>query len=425
MKKDYISRLADEVLKYRMSIFGAVNVVGPKWCGKSETAKQLSSDMLKVDDFDILTQEQINFSPKTYISDKRPFFVDEWQIAPHIWDVVRNIVDEEKEPGRFILSGSTSTTPITSHSGQGRINTFAMYPMSLYETNESNGKISLNDLFNNKFRGEVKSTLKLEQLIFAACRGGWPWAILTEKGNKQLEVAQSYFEDIYTKDILNIKNPSTKPSIMKKVLQAYGRNISTYAENSVLYNDANIDKDTLTTYLDVLKRLYIVEELEPWDFSLRSKWAIRSQYKREFVDPSIACAAIKATPSKLLNNLETFGFIFECLCIRDLKIYSSSNYGRLYYYKLKTGPECDCLLELKDGRYALIEIKLGAARIKSGIENLVQLEDTIKKYNSEQEDKSKKQPLPTFKMVLTGSTDLAYQDEKTGIYVIPIGCLKD
>jgi len=424
MKKKYIKRCVDKIIEERLKIFGAINIVGPKWCGKSETSKKHSKSWLKVDDYDEATiQNSLNVIPREYLKGKPPMLIDEWQIAPKLWDAARNIIDESQKTGKFLITGSTSTKIKTAHTGTGRIHTLQMYPMSLYESGESNGLISLKDLFKGIKIKTCKTSLSIKQIIFAACRGGWPWSLLVKGSKQKLAVAKSYYFDIYNVDILNIKDPSTKPILMEKVLEAYGRNISTYAKNKTLCDDAKIDNDTLTTYLDVLNRLYIVKDLHPWSYSLRSKNTIRELHKREFVDPSIACAAIHSSPEKLLNDLNTFGFIFETLCIRDIRVYATSLGGEVYYYRDKNGLECDCVLVLENGEYALIEIKLGSSQIDDGVKNLLRLEKQIINNNLKEINKKQIQPLPKFKMILTG-TDVAYL-HKSGVYIVPIGCLKD
>ena len=428
MNNEYYKRIADKILDLRLRAFGAVNIVGPKWCGKTSTAlqKAKSKIMLQKDPNKEGLIYTAKINPSILLEGEQPRLIDEWQDAPTLWDGVRTYCDEHHGQGHFILTGSTSKKVETSHTGTGRISTMKMYPMSLYESKESNGQVSLIDLFDKKdnlYRGCV-SNMELEDIIFASCRGGWPESILIKDKQASLLMSKDYFEQIYNKDIYYVDNKKRNSKTMKAVLKSYARNISTLAKNSSILSDVNstntISDSTLDDYIEVLEKLYIVEDIYGWCPSIRSKTAIRSGRKREFVDPSIAVAALGGSPKYYLNDLKAFGFIFETLCIRDLKIYSQAFDGEVSYYRDNLGLECDCVLHLNDSRYALIEFKLGDFEIEQGASNLNKLEYLINKHNLESNSKIR---TPDLKIVITGSK-YGYKRED-GVYVIPIGCLKN
>ncbi|MDO4842938.1 MAG: DUF4143 domain-containing protein, partial [Phoenicibacter congonensis] len=334
--------------------------------------------------------------------------------------------DENHGQGHFILTGSTSKVKETRHTGTGRISTLKMYPMSLYESKESNGTISLIDLFDKKENLEkgCVSQLTIENLIFAACRGGWPESVLLNDSQAQLAIPKDYFKQIYQKDMFSVDIVKRNPQTMRAVLRSYARNISTLAKKVSILDDVNatntISSDTLDDYISVLEKLYIVEDIYGWCPQIRSKTAMRSGRKREFVDPSIAVAALGGSPKMYNLDLKTFGFIFETLCIRDLKIYSQSLSGEVSYYHDNSGLEADCVLHLDDGRYALIEFKLGTFEIEDGAKNLNTLQRLIEEHNKKSKSKIR---LPDLKIVVTGSKYGYRRDD--GVFVIPIGCLKD
>lgn len=421
-KKQYYKRIVDKELDLKLRAFGAINIVGPKWCGKTMTAIQKANSSImfqkEADKENLIYTAKIN--PSVFLEGDKPRLIDEWQDAPEIWDAVRNYCDENVGRGHFILTGSTSKKVETKHTGTGRISELRMYPMSLYESMESNGSVSLMDIFDGKetLQNGCTSNLSIDDLIFAACRGGWPESITINDKEAQLLIPKDYFNQIYTKDMFSVDNVKRNPQIMKAILKSYARNISTLAKKSSIFDDVNsvvtISDKTLDDYISVLEQLYIVEDLYGWNPSIRSKSAIRSGRKREFVDPSIAVAALGGSPKFYNQDLKTFGFIFETLCIRDLRIYSHAANGELSYYHDKYGLEADCVLHLDDGRYALIEFKLGSNEIQSGIEHLIKIEELIVNANLDK---------PTFKMVITG-TKYGYKSPE-GVYVVPIGCLKD
>lgn len=424
--KKYYKRVVDKELDLKLEAFGAVHIVGPKWCGKTTTAQAHSKSAIKFqkDPNKEGLIETAKINPSILLRGEKPRLIDEWQDAPNIWDAVRVYCDENEGKGHFILTGSTAKKVEVSHTGTGRISKLKMYPMSLYESEESNGSVSLIELFNGRsFEGCV-SDLEIEDLIFAACRGGWPACLDIEDKRAQLLVAKDYFRQIYSADIYEVDKVKRSEKTMESVLRSYARNISTLAKKKSLLEDVNgiatISDKTLDDYIDVLERLYIVEDLEGWTPSFRSSRGMRSGKKREFTDPSIAVAALGASPDTLNIDLKTFGFIFECLCIRDLRIYSSSMGGRLSYYRDQSGLEADAILHLEDGRYALVEFKLGSNEIDKGAKNLLKLEELIKAQN--EGSSQLKYRLPDLKLIISGGK-YGYKRED-GVYVIPIGSLR-
>ena len=426
--KVYYKRIADKILDLKLRAFGATNIVGPKWCGKTETALQKSKSkiMLQKDPNKEGLVYTAKINPSSLLDGEKPRLIDEWQDAPELWDAVRSYCDENHDRGQFILTGSTSRDVKTSHTGTGRISTLKMYPMSLYESLESNGSVSLSDLFDGKEKliNGCVSNLKIEDIIFASCRGGWPESVLLDDKEAQLAIPKDYFQQIYTKDIFNVDAVKRNPQTMKAVLRSYARNISTLAKKISILDDVNstnsISDTTLDDYISVLEKLYIVEDINGWCPSIRSKAAMRSGRKREFVDPSIAVAAQGGSPKLYNMDLKAFGFIFETLCIRDLRIYSQAFNGEISYYHDKTGLEADCVLYLDDGRYGLIEFKLGSVEIDEGAKNLNEIERLIIEHNKKEKSKIR---VPDLKMVITG-TQYGYRRED-GVFVVPIACLKD
>lgn len=429
MNCEYLPRLADKELEEMLNVIGAVLIVGPKWCGKTTTAERHAKSVLKMQDPDYLKRylTLAETKPSLLLNGDKPRLIDEWQVAPVLWDAVRSSVDKVKKDGLYILTGSSSVDfSNVMHSGTGRIAKLKMYPMSLYESHESNGSISLKELFDdmNMDVDGIMSDLSIEKLIEVSCRGGWPNSLnKTSKGG--LMISKMYLDNICDTDCSTIDGVKRNPQRMRRILRSYARNISTLATdtailNDVVANDSNMDIRTLRSYLTALERLYVIEEVSAWCPNIRSASAIRSSNKREFIDPSIAIAALNATPGALLYDLNTFGFIFETLCIRDLKIYSNLLGGEVSYYHDKYGLECDCVLHLADGRYALIEFKLGSKQIEEGAKHLLQLKKLIEEHNLVSSDKIKE---PDLLMIITGG-EMAYT-RLDGVKIIPIGCLKD
>lgn len=421
--KIYYKRIADDLLDLKLRAFGATNIVGPKWCGKTETAKQKAKSKIMLqkepDKESLIYTAKIN--PMALLEGDQPRLIDEWQDAPTLWDAVRSYCDEHHGQGHFILTGSTSKIEETKHTGTGRISTMKMYPMSLYESLESNGSVSLMDLFDGKDQLEKGciSNLTIDDIIFAACRGGWPESILLKDTEAQLAIPKDYFQQIYTRDMFSVDKIKRNQQTMRAVIRSYARNISTLAKKVNIIDDVNatnnISEETLDDYIEILEKLYVVEDLYGWCPQIRSKTAMRSGRKREFVDPSIAVAALGGSPKLYSLDLKTFGFIFETLCIRDLKVYSQALDGEISYYHDNLGLEADCVLHLNDGRYALIEFKLGSMEIEDGATNLNKLEKLI--------IESGKLRKPDLKIIITG-TKYGYK-RNDNVFVIPIGCLKN
>lgn len=425
--KQYFPRYLDDILEEMLTYVGAVLIVGPKWVGKTTTAERHAKSILKMQDPDMIKSylATVEIKPSILLQGETPRLIDEWQVAPIIWDAVRAKVDEIGKTGLFILTGSTSIDRSKiMHSGTGRIARLMMYPMSLYESNDSNGKISLTALFDNKkidIDG-IKSNLSIEDLILTACRGGWPTTLDKDK-KSSIMIAKLYLDNICEEDCSSVDGVKRDPRRMRTILSSYARNISTLASGKTLLddvsaNDINMDSRTLKSYLTALEKLYVIEEVPAWCPNIRSASAIRSSNKREFIDPSIAVAALNLSPELLLHDLNTFGFIFETLCIRDLKVYSYKLGGSVSYYHDKYGLEADCVLHLNDGRCALIEFKLGGKQIDEGAKHLLKIKELILKANKE--NKNIKEP--DLLMVITGG-EMAYT-RKDGVRVVPIGCLK-
>ena len=430
MSNGYIKRTCDENLKLKLETFGAVHIIGPKWCGKTTTAKQFAKSYIEMQDPDKreMYLETAKIKPSNLLIGENPRLIDEWQIAPNLWDAVRVSVDRRNESGLYILTGSNSIDKTSiMHTGTGRIDTLNMYPMSLFETGESNGSISLSALFRDEkaLDDGCQTELSIDELIFAACRGGWPSALFKNSDKSKLLVAQSYFEGLCREDISNIDGKTCDETVTTLLLRSYARNISTTAANTSILRDIRANTDigetTFYEYVAALKKLFVIQDIEAWCPAIRSKSSIQSGNKREFVDPSLVVSALGVEPDYFNLDLKTFGFIFETLCIRDLKIYSNALGGRVSYYRDRYGLEADCVLHLRDGKYALIEFKLGSSEIEEGAKHLNEIEKLVEEYN-----KTEKQCLlraPDLKIVITG-TQYGYK-RPDGVYVVPIGCLRD
>ncbi len=430
MREDYLPRIVDSVLEERLEAVGAVLIVGPKWCGKTTTAEQHAKSILKLQDPDKTAGylKTAEIKPSLLLQGENPRLIDEWQMAPVLWDAVRNAVDERGEEGLFILTGSTTVDDASiMHSGTGRISRMVMYPMSLFESKESNGKISLSALFENPLLiiDGITSDLSIENLVFAACRGGWPSSLSKKSEKAKLFVAQNYIENICDSDASTVDGVKRSSEKVRAILRSYARNISTLATDKTIVADvssnySDITMPTYNSYRDALERLYVIDDVPAWCPAIRSASAMRSGRKKELIDPSIAVAALGLSPEVLLQDLNTFGFIFECLCIRDLKAYSASMGGHVSYYHDRYGLEADCVLHLSDGRYALIEFKLGSRDIEEGAIHLCQLKKLIREANSSGKARLKE---PDVLMVITGG-EMAYT-RPDGVHVVPIGTLKN
>ena len=428
---EYLPRIVDDELSLRLEAFGATLIVGPKWCGKTTTGEQKAKSILRMQDPDRRDGYLATAAtkPSLLLKGANPRLIDEWQVAPVLWDAVRTDVDQRQEEGLFILTGSTSVdSSKIMHSGTGRISRMKMYPMSLFESKESNGEISLKSLFDhpNMDIDGIASELSVEKLIFAACRGGWPAALRRKSNAAKLMIARDYLNNICESDISTVDGVQRNPTWTNMILRSYARNVSTLAKKTNIYRDVASNADSMTlqtmdTYLNALEKLFVIEDVEAWCPAIRSATTIRSGKKRGFIDPSIPVDALGLTPEYFQSDLKTFGFIFECLCIRDLKVYSQALGGRVSYYHDRMDLEADAVLHLDDGRFALIEFKLGSREIEEGAKHLLQLQELIRKYN----EKEKQVPLrePDLLMVITGG-EMAYTRED-GVKVVPIGALRD
>lgn len=427
----YLPRIADKILEKRLQTFGAVQITGPKWCGKTTTAEMQANSVIKLQDPDrregyLATAKT---KPSLLLKGATPRLIDEWQVAPVVWDAVRHAVDERRLKGQFILTGSTVVDDDEiMHTGTGRISQMSMAPMSLFESKESTGQVSLHNIFNDTeydIDGSI-SNLSIEGLIFSACRGGWPASLDIPDKNSQLYIAKDYVNEICEKDISRVDKVKRNPTLARLILRSYARNVCTLAKKSSIMADVLVENEglSMTTfydYVNALEKLFVVDDIEAWAPSIRSKTVIRTGKKRCLVDPSIAVAALGVSPEALELDLKTFGFIFECLCIRDLKIYSQSLGGRISYYHDRLGLEADIVLHLADGRYALIECKLGSREIDEGAKHLLEIKKLVSASNKT--DDLHKLKLPDQLIVLTGG-EMAYTRED-GVKVIPIGCLRD
>lgn len=430
MTEKYVKRICDDELALKLNAFGAVHIVGPKWCGKTTTAKQFAKSFIEMQDPDKrdMYLETAKIKPSNLLVGENPRLIDEWQIAPNLWDAVRVSVDRRNEDGLYILTGSNSIDKTAiMHTGTGRIDTLTMYPMSLFETGESNGAVSLAALFRDPhvLDDGCESDLSVDALIFAACRGGWPSSVTKKSDKAKLLVAQSYFEGLCREDMSNVDGVKRSETTSRLLLRSYARNISTTASNQSVLNDikanAEISDSTFYDYVDILKKLFVIQDVDAWCPAIRSKSAIQATAKKELVDPSLVVAALGVEPDYFNLDLKTFGFIFETLCIRDLKIYSAAHGGTVSYYRDRYGLEADCVLHLRDGSYALIEFKLGSADIEEGAKHLNEIERLVEEYN--RKETQVKLRLPDRKIIITG-TQYGYK-RPDGVYVIPIGCLKD
>lgn len=421
--KEYRKRIADDILARKLEGKGAVLIEGSKWCGKTTTAEQIAASILYMDDPEKKEQNisMSELNPKRLLKGETPRLIDEWQLAPKLWDAIRFEVDHRRELGQFLLTGSAvpvDTEEIT-HSGTGRFTWLTMRPMSLYESGDSTGDVSLKDLFeNNTVDGE--SDMTIDRLAFLACRGGWPQAI-DMRDDIALDQARDYYDAVVRFDINRADNIQKNAEKVRGLMRSYARNQGSPVPNTVLARDVSandkesMSQETVATYLNALRKLFVVEDMPAWNPNLRSKTAIRSSDTRYYVDPSIAVAALGIGPNDLINDLNTFGFIFETLCVRDLRVFADALDGQVYHYRDKDGQECDAVIHLRNGQYGLIEIKLGGDKlIEEGAQSLKKMESKI------DTDKMK---APSFLMVLTGVGGYAYR-RKDGVCVVPIGCLR-
>ena len=421
----YKKRIADSILSRMLEGKGAVLIEGPKWCGKTTTAEKHASSVLYADDPRRKAQNlaMADLNPEIILRGAKPRLIDERQIMPKIWDSIRFEIDHSGELGQFILTGSAvpfETKDIT-HSGVGRFAFLTMRTMSLFESGESTGDVSLKELFDGKENIYGFSNVSLERLAFITCRGGWPQAI-DMRDEIALDQGKYYYEAVVRSDINRADNSQKNVDKVRMLMKSYARNQGSQASKEVLASDCLPNEEkavsclTIASYLDALSKIFVIEEMTARNPNLRSKTAIRTSNTRYYSDPSIAAASLGIGPNDLINDLNTFGLLFETLCIRDLRVYANALDGDVYHYRDKSGLECDAVIHLRNGKYGLIEIKLGGERlIEEGVKNLKLLEGKID---------TEKMNKPSFLMVLTGVGDYAYR-RKDGVYVVPIGSLKD
>ena len=423
----YKKRIIDRLLIRKLESKGAVLLQGPKWCGKTTTAEQLASSVLYMSEPVNLQRniELAGLDPALLLTGDTPRLIDEWQIAPKLWDAVRYEVDHRRKRGQFILTGS-AVPPSTNeifHTGTGRFAKLVMRPMSLFESLESSGEVSLGNLFNEPEAIRGINDKRLEDIAFLICRGGWPGATDEELSRwTALEQAKDYYDMVVDSDISRVDGVARNPQRVKALMRSYARNQATQTSLASIRADMaasdthSLDEDTIARYINALNQIFVIEDMPAWNPNLRSKTSIRTSATRYFVDPSIATAALGLGPEDLLNDLNTFGLLFETLCIRDLRVYADSLDGEVFHYRDGKGLECDAVVHLRNGSYGLVEIKLGGDRlIEEGAGNLKKLADKID---------ITKMKAPAFMAILTAVGMYAYR-RADGVYIIPVACLKD
>lgn len=424
--KEYRPRIADRMLSHRLKCVGAVLIQGPKWCGKTTTAEQQAASVVYMDDPEYMEQniELANLSPRKILTGATPRLIDEWQLAPQLWDAARFEVDHRDGVGQFIFTGSAvpADTDRIHHSGAGRFAWLTMRTMSLFESGESSGEVSLKDMFLNP-DSEIFGTnvLDIDSIAWLICRGGWPRAATIDR-EVALDMAYRYYEAVVNNDISRVDNVRRDAERTKRILRSLARNqcaqvsVNTICADIDGNDSVSANRITVSSYIEALKKMFVLEDSPAWNPNLRSRTAIRSSDTLYFSDPSIGVAALGGGPNDLINDLNTMGLFFESMCVRDLRVYADALDGTVYHYRDGNGLECDAVLHLRDGNYGLVEIKLGGEKnIEDAAENLKRLSSKI--------DTSKTKA-PSFLMVLTGTSKYALR-RQDGVYVVPVGCLKD
>jgi predicted AAA+ superfamily ATPase len=428
LKPKYLPRIADKVLNTALEASGAVLIEGPKWCGKTRTGEEKAASALYMQDPDhtVSYLQAADIKPSLLLQGDTPRLIDEWQMAPVLWDAVRFAADQRGETGQFILTGSAVPKDnAVQHTGTGRISRMMMRPMSLFESLESNGKVSLKSLFNGTANDESSnSSLTIERLAFALIRGGWPASVEQSVSMEAVESAvlkqvYDYVDAVINIDVSRVDGIEKSPARLRALMRSLARNISTTASITTIHRDIAADEDTISektisSYINALRRIFVIEDLPAWNPAIRSKTVLRVAPKRHFVDPSIAAAVLRVNSKSLLQDFNTFGLLFESLCIRDLRVYAQAIDGEVFHYRDKSGLEADAIIYLKDGRWGAVEVKMGVKEIEKAAKNLNILRDKINL------DKMKD---PSFLMVLT-SSEFFYQ-RYDGVYIVPIGCLRD
>ena len=434
---EYVRRIIDQVIDKRIKAFNAINLVGPKGCGKTRTAKERCKTVIEFQD----EERRDGYiavaatAPGLFLSNDKPILFDEWQDAPKIWGAIRKDCDDHPEAvGEYYLTGSTSQRVDTPHTGTGRITELTLYPMTLWETGESNGKVSLTELFRQPekhLNGSVSQT-SLEDLFFAACRGGWPRCLAIQDREAKLEIAKDYYRQIVQKDISTVDRVKRNPEWTRALLWSYARNMATLAKKTSIYSDVqssySVTDVTLSSYISALESLFVLRDIDAWTPQIRSKTAIRAAKKHIFVDPSIALAALGIGPSYFRNDLDLFGHVFENMVLRDLLVFAEAHDAKIMHYSDDSGLEADAVFQLADGRYALIEIKTGANAIPAAEKGLLKFKKLIREYNIKAtENTAHPEPVyrePSLLIIICGNAPMAYTTEN-GVHVIPVGCLKD
>ena len=420
--KDYYPRIIDKVLELQLQASGAVLIEGAKWTGKTYTGRAAANSVLYMQNTDEAraNMKLAETKPSLLLRGETPRLLDEWQEAPVLWDAVRFEVDQRGEPGQFILTGSAVPRDgETMHTGTGRIARVLMRPMSLYESRESSGEVSLKALFDGAEDIEGFNQITIERMAFILCRGGWPAAVKQQNEKVALLTPRNYVDQIIEQDIQRVDGTEKNPERVRQVLRSLARNISTLAniqtiKKDIEANDSLVSDKTIANYINALRRIFVLEDLPAWQPSLRSKTAIRTSSKRQFVDPSLAIAALRANPDSILKDFNTFGFLFESLCVRDMRVYAYANDGDILHYRDKSGLESDMIVRLRDGRWAPVEVKLGSREIEEAAKHLLELKAKVD---------TAKVGEPSFLMILTGG-QYAYR-RPDGVFIVPVGCLKD
>jgi len=422
VKDEYLKRIIDGELDMALKTFGAVLIEGPKWCGKTMTAEGRAASALYMQDID---EEDFLFhtmktKPSVLLEGETPRLIDEWQMFPKIWNGVRFAVDQRGGTGHFILTGSSVPKDDAGlHTGTGRITRLLMRPMTLFESLESNGCVSLRSLFNGG-EAEGATLLSIEDIAFALVRGGWPESVGKER-NIALKYARNYVETVTRSDISRVDDVERNPDRAERLMRSLARNESTPSKLTTIKNDViggdpdnTFADNTLYSYLNALRRMFVIEDMPAWSFDKRSNTVMQTSSKRYFIDPSIAAAALKISPEGLLRDLRTFGLLFESLCIRDMRVYAQANDGKVYHYRDRNGLEVDAVIEFYDGRWGAAEVKLGSKGVEEAAKNLMKFKEKVD---------LEKMGEPSFLMIVT-ATDRAYL-RKDGVYIVPIGCLRD
>ena len=434
---EYIKRIVDDEIERKTRAFNAISIVGPKGCGKTRTAKERCKTVIEFQDEEkrdgyIAVAET---SPKLFLKNTKPILFDEWQDAPKVWGAIRKDCDDNPDAvGQYYLTGSTSKKVDTPHTGTGRISELLMYPMTLWETGESNGTVSLSRLLEDKSYDidGLSSDVTLEDLFFTACRGGWPRCLALSDRDAKLEIAKDYYTQIYQKDIIALDGVKRNPEWVRTLLWSLARNMATTAKKTSIYADVRANFDvtdvTLASYIEALEKLFVIKDIDAWTPQIRSKTAIRSAKKHIFVDPSIGLAALGIGPDYFINDLDLFGHVFENMVLRDLLVYARAHNARILHYTDDMGLEADAVYQMADGRYALIEIKTGANRIPDAEASLLKFSKLIANYNEKALNDSEHPRAiyrkPDALVIICATAPMAYTTEN-GVKVVPIGCLRD